>query len=70
MGNFTSIEQEFNSRIAPEVNRIMQSQANGANPQNVQNMINDLIKKTLFEMRREKMQSLCSITNSPGNCRV
>lgn len=70
MGNFTSIEQEFNTRITPEVNKIMQSQANGANPQNVQNMINDLIQKTLFEMRREKMQSLCSITNRNLICYI
>lgn len=62
MGNFTSIEAEFNRRLAPQANAIMQSPQNAANPQLAQNQINDLIKKTLFEMRKERMQALCDIT--------
>ena len=70
MGNFTSIEQEFNTRINPEINRIMQLQPNNANPQNVQNKINELIQSTLFEMRKEKMQELCSITGRNLICYI
>ena len=62
MGNFTSIEQEFNTRITPEINRIMQSQSNNTNPQNIQNIRNNVVQNTLFEMREQKMQERCSIT--------
>lgn len=70
MGNFTSIEQEFNTRIAPEVNSILQSQSGSANPQNVQNQINELFKNTLFNMRKEKMQALCEITGRNLICYI
>ena len=70
MGNFTTVEQEFNSRIAPEANRILQTQTNPANPQATQNQINDLIQNTLFTMRKEKMQSLCDITGRNLICYI
>ena len=70
MGNFTSIEQEFNTRITPEVNRILQAQPGSANPQATQNQINEIIQKTLFDMRKEKMQDLCSITRRNLICYI
>lgn len=70
MGNFTSIEQEFNSRITPEVNIVVQSPINNADPQSIQNKINDIIQNTLFEMRKEKMLGLCSITGRNLICYI
>lgn len=70
MGNFTSIEAEFNRRLAPQANAIMQSPQNAANPQLAQNQINDLIQKTLFEMRKERMQALCDITGRNLICYI
>lgn len=70
MGNYTSIEQDFNSRIATEAKQLILAQSNGANPQNVQNQINELISKTLLEMRKERMQALCAITNRNLICYI
>lgn len=70
MGNFTSIEQEFNIRIAPEVDRILKSQTNNKNPQATQNQINDLIQNTLFKMRNERMQTLCNVTGRNLICYI
>lgn len=70
MGNYTSIEAEFNNRLAPQANSIMESQQNAANPQLVQNQIHDLIQKTLFEIRKEKMQALCGITDRNLICYI
>lgn len=70
MGNFTSIEQEFNVRIAPEVDRILKSQTNNKNPQATQNQINDLIQNTLFKMRNERMQTLCNVTGRNLICYI
>ena len=70
MGNFTSIEAEFNKRIAPQVNVMLQSQQNGANPQQVQTQINDLMQKTLFAMRQEKMQDVYNITGRNIICYI
>jgi hypothetical protein len=41
MDNFTSIEAEFNRRLAPQANAIMQSPQNAANPQLAQNQISN-----------------------------
>ena len=70
MGNFTSVDQEFNNRIAPEVNKILQAQSSPVNPQATQNQINELIQKTLSEMRKEKMQALCAITGRNLICYI
>lgn len=45
MGNFTSIEQEFNARIVPEINKITQIQSTAGDPQIVQNKINEAVQK-------------------------
>ena len=58
MGNFTSIEQEFDSRISPIISQLINSQQNTSNSQGLQNRINSEIKKVLLEMRKEKMQAL------------
>lgn len=70
MGNYTSIEQDFNSRIATEAKQLILAQSNAANPQNVQNQINELISKTLLEMRKERMKALCAITNRNLICYI
>lgn len=71
-GNFTSIEQEFNNRFTPEADKIMKSLASlgSPNPQEAHNKINELIHKTLFEMRREKMEALCEKTGRNLICYV
>ena len=63
MGNYTSVEQEFNARFTPEAEKIIQSLANTPNPQIIQNKINELTYATLFEMRKEKMKKLCDKTH-------
>lgn len=63
MGNYTSIEQEYITRINPKVDNIIKSATNGISQSVIQNKVNDVIQSTLFEMRKEKMQALCSITN-------
>ncbi len=70
MGNFTSIEAEFNSRLTPQVNVIMQSPQTVNNPQLVQNQIHDLISSTLLQMRIEKMHALCDITGRNLICYI
>ena len=70
MGNFTSIETEFNNRVSPQVNTLLQGQQNGANPQIIQNQINDIVQQTLFAMRQEKMQDVCTITGRNIICYI
>lgn len=70
MGNFTSIEQEFDSRISPIISQLINSQQNTSNPQGLQNRINSEIKKVLLEMRKEKMKALCSITHRNLICYI
>jgi len=70
MGNFTSIETEFNKRVSPQVNTLLQGQQNGANPQIIQNQINEIVQQTLFAMRQEKMQDVCTITGRNIICYI
>ena len=70
MGNFTSIEQEFNTRIKPEIKQIIKSQTGTPNPQALQSQINDKVNHLLMEMRAEKMQTLCAITGRNLICYI
>ncbi len=70
MGNFTSIEAEFNNRINSEIGKILNDPAINTNPQATQSKINELFQKTLLKMRMEKMQALCNITHRNLICYI
>lgn len=70
MGNFTSIETEFTGRISTGISTILTNPRLQGNQQATQNKINELIQKTLLEMRIEKMQALCAITQRNLICYI
>ncbi|MBO6138359.1 MAG: serine protease [Lachnospiraceae bacterium] len=70
MGNFTSIEKEFNTLIEPQINQFINTQGQNANPQAVQNKVNEIIQKTLLEMRISKMKELCDVTHRNLICYI
>ena len=70
MGNYTSIEKEFNTRIDASLKELFASQPDANNSPNIQQQANALINKTLLEMRNEKMQSVCSITHRKLICYI
>ena len=70
MGNFTSIEAEFNKRVNVEIGKILMDPTVNGNPQAMQNKINEQIQKTLLAMRIEKMQALHKKTNRNIICYV
>lgn len=70
MGNYTSIEKEFNTRIDASLKELFASQPDANNSPNIQQQANALINKTLLEMRKEKMQSVCSITHRNLICYI
>ena len=70
MGNFTSIEAEFNKRVNAEIGKILTNPTVNGNPQATQNKINEQIQKTLLAMRIEKMQALHKKTNRNIICYV
>ena len=63
MGNYTSIEKEFNALFEPQINQLINTQGQNANPQAVQNSVNEIIQKTLLDMRIDKMKELCEVTH-------
>ena len=70
MGNFTSIELDFNNRINANIGSILNDPSINGNPQATQNKVNELIQKTLLDMRIEKMQALYKITNRNLICYI
>lgn len=68
MGNFTDTEKDFNKRIEPIVKRILVGSP-VITPQ-LQGDINKAIQDELANMRFEKMQEICSITNRNLICYV
>lgn len=45
MGNFTSIEKEFNALVEPQINQFINTQGQNTNPQAIQNKVNEIIQK-------------------------
>ena len=70
MGNFTSIDSDFNNRINPKIVSILNDPTLKGNTQATQDKINGIIQNTLLEMRIEKMQALCGITNRNLICYI
>lgn len=70
MGNFTSIESEFDLRVKPEIANCIQSQSQNSNPQVIQNKINEVIQRVLLEMRIEKMRDLYNYTHRNVICYI
>ena len=70
MGNFTSVEAEFNELINPKITGIIGGQQSNANPQVIQNQINEAIQETLLNMRKQKMQALCNVTHRNLICYI
>ena len=62
MGNYTSIESEFNNRVTPEIDAFLKSQPSNIAPGLIQNQISNISQRVLGEMRIEKMQELCETT--------
>lgn len=62
MDNFTSIETDFQNRISPQINTLLNNQQNGTNPELIQKQINEITQQTLFTMRQEKMKNISDIT--------
>lgn len=70
MGNFTSIEEEFKSRCIPKIGKIVKSPSSSGNQKFFQSQIDDLLRSTLFDMRKEKMLKLSLITNRNLICYI
>ena len=70
MGNFTSIEKEFNTLVEPQINKLINTQGQNVNPQAVQNKVNEIIQKTLLDMRIAKMKELCDVTHRNLICYI
>ena len=70
MGNFTSIEKEFNTLVEPQINQLINTQGQNVNPQAVQNKVNEIIQKTLLDMRIAKMKELCDVTHRNLICYI
>jgi len=70
LGNFTSIEQEFNNTVEPQIAALFASQPNAANNPAVKQKANNIIYKTLLDMRKEKMQAVYKITNRNLICYI
>ena len=70
MGNYTSIESEFNKRVNAEIGKVLIDPSSSISPQAAQKRIDEQIQKTLFAMRMEKMQALHTITNRNVICYV
>lgn len=70
MGNFTSVEKEFNKRVQPEIDIILKQNINNPNQQAVQAQVNDVISNTLKAMRIEQMNSIRAITGRNIICYI
>lgn len=70
MGNFTSIESDYNSRISPIINNIISKKASNMDEQAIKNQIAAAIQETLLKMRIEKMRDLVDITHRNIICYI
>lgn len=71
MSNYTTIEKEFNSIMESKISNFFSDlNINELSTQQVQNQIDQLTNETLENMRMDKMQELCSVTNRNLICYI
>ena len=70
MGNYTDIEQEFNTLVNPKIETILQGAGQTNNQQIIKNQIDGAIRETLTEMRNIKMQEVCKLTGRNLICYI
>ena len=71
MGNYTSIENEFNLTVNSQIAKVLaEASENGYSNQDIHDRINGIVNSTLLDMRMKKMREVCEVTNRNLICYI
>lgn len=71
MGNYTSIENEFNSIVNSQIPKVLaEAKEKGYSDQDIHNRINEIVNSTLLDMRMKKMREVCEVTDRNLICYI